>query len=267
MRRLTKTNPCSVCGGWDSLKRGVGQRCFGFISKDGVYAHCTRRELAGNLSFKEKSMTYPHLLAGLCKCGKHHARAGRVAGREIRDHTLVRRHKYKDANSELVFEVLRYEPKGFRQRRPDGEGGWVWNLDGVEPLLYRLPLKKVKRKGGYTWMLRYRVKGSHGRRVENTMPVGLVRDFPRKKDARHEVDKLGLIVRINGDLGETRHRFDALAEQYLKNDFGVDAVRPKTERTILNTEHIVRAYLIPRWGEEIADDIKPLDIQRWLIPS
>jgi integrase len=125
-------------------------------------------------------------------------------------------------------------------------------------------LKKVKRKGGYTWMLRYRVKGSHGRRIENTMPVGLVRDFPRKKDARHEVDKLGLLVRINSDLGETRLRFDALAEQYLKNDFGVDAVRPKTERTVLNTEHIVRAYLIPRWGEEIADDIKPLDIQRWL---
>jgi DNA-directed RNA polymerase specialized sigma24 family protein len=45
-------------------------------------------------------------------------------------------------------------------------------------------------------------------------------------------------------------------EQYLKNDFGADAVRPKTERTVLNTEHIIRAYLIPRWGEEIADDIK-----------
>jgi len=25
------------------------------------------------------------------------------------------------------------------QRRPDGAGGWVWNLKGVEPLPYRLP--------------------------------------------------------------------------------------------------------------------------------
>lgn len=39
---------------------------------------------------------------------------------------------------------------------------------------------------------------------------------------------------------------------------------PKTERTGLDTEHIVRSYLIPRWEEEIADDIKSLDIQRWL---
>ena len=113
-------------------------------------------------------------------------------------------------------------------------------------------------------MLRYRVTRSDGRRVENTMPVGLVRDFPKEKDAWREVDKLGLAVRINEAPCPGRMRFDFLAEQYLKNDFGADAVRPKTERTVLNTEHIVRAYLIPRWGNQIADDIKPLDIQRWL---
>ena len=37
-----------------------------------------------------------------------------------------------------VFEVVRYEPKDFRQRRPDGRGGYLWNLDGILPRLYRL---------------------------------------------------------------------------------------------------------------------------------
>ena len=37
-----------------------------------------------------------------------------------------------------VFEVVRYEPKDFRQRRPDGRGGCLWNLEGVTPRLYRL---------------------------------------------------------------------------------------------------------------------------------
>ncbi len=113
-------------------------------------------------------------------------------------------------------------------------------------------------------MLRHRVTASDGRRVENIMQVGLVRDFPREKDAWRQVDKLGLLLRINEAPCPGRIRFSSLCEQYLKNDFGADAVRPKTERTVLNTEHIVRAYLIPRWGKEIADDIKPLDIQRWL---
>ncbi len=37
-----------------------------------------------------------------------------------------------------VFEVVRYAPKDFRQRRCDGKGGYVWNLDGISPRLYRL---------------------------------------------------------------------------------------------------------------------------------
>jgi integrase len=125
-------------------------------------------------------------------------------------------------------------------------------------------LKAVKRKEGATWVLRHRVTASDGRRVENIMQVGLVRDFPKEKDARREVDKLGLLLRINETPCSGRIRFSSLCEQYLKNDFGADAVRPKTERTILSIEHIVRAYLVPRWGREIADDIKPLEIQRWL---
>src|SRR6516165_5249389 len=90
-------------------------------------------------------------------------------------------------------------------------------------------LKKVPRKPGDTWVLRYRVARADGRRVENTMPVGLVRDLPKERDARREVDKLGLLARINHAPG--RIRFNALAEHYLKADFGEDAVRPKSENT------------------------------------
>jgi integrase len=125
-------------------------------------------------------------------------------------------------------------------------------------------LRKVHRKTGETWVLRYRVTQPGGRRVENTLPVGLVRDFPNEKNAWREVDRLGLLVRINDDSSDIRIRFDALAEFYLTADFGENAVRPKSENTITITEHIVRDYLRARWGSEIAEDIKPLDIQRWL---
>ncbi len=37
-----------------------------------------------------------------------------------------------------MFAVVRYEPKDFRQRRRDGPCGYVGNLDGVAPRLYRL---------------------------------------------------------------------------------------------------------------------------------
>jgi 5S rRNA maturation endonuclease (ribonuclease M5) len=53
---------------------------------------------------------------------------------------IVTTYEYYDYG-QLRFQVCRYEPanggKTFRQRQPDGEGGWIWNLQGVTPVLYR----------------------------------------------------------------------------------------------------------------------------------
>ena len=51
---------------------------------------------------------------------------------------IVAKYDYTDADGKLLFQVLRLEPKGFRQRRPDGNGGWVWKLD-ERRVLYRWP--------------------------------------------------------------------------------------------------------------------------------
>lgn len=48
-------------------------------------------------------------------------------------------YRYEDEKGRLLFEVVRKPGKDFRQRQPDGVGGYVWNLDGVERVLYRLP--------------------------------------------------------------------------------------------------------------------------------
>ena len=48
-------------------------------------------------------------------------------------------YSYCDENNTLLYEVVRFEPKDFRQRRPDGNGGWIWNLKDVRLLVYRLP--------------------------------------------------------------------------------------------------------------------------------
>ena len=113
-------------------------------------------------------------------------------------------------------------------------------------------------------MLRYRLNTADGSRKENTLPVGLLRDFATEKAAWREVDRLGLLVRINSEESGTRIRFEALAEFYLKADFGDDAVRQKSVNTIPIVEHYVRDYLVARWGNELAGDIRPLEIQRWM---
>ena len=52
--------------------------------------------------------------------------------------TIVATYDYTDASGELLFQVVRFDPKDFRQRRPDGAGGWIWKMQGVERVLYRL---------------------------------------------------------------------------------------------------------------------------------
>jgi hypothetical protein len=61
---------------------------------------------------------------------------------------IVKSYRYVDEGGALLYEVVRFQPKAFRQRRPDGVGGWIWNLDGVRRVVYYLSeLRKRKAKG------------------------------------------------------------------------------------------------------------------------
>jgi putative DNA primase/helicase len=52
---------------------------------------------------------------------------------------IVATYDYRDETGALLFQVVRYAPKTFRQRRPDGSGGWSWRVKGVRQVPYRLP--------------------------------------------------------------------------------------------------------------------------------
>ena len=52
---------------------------------------------------------------------------------------MSKAYDYIDEHGECIYQVVRYEPKTFRQRRPDGKGGWVWNVKDVTPVPYNLP--------------------------------------------------------------------------------------------------------------------------------
>src|SRR5262249_23603939 len=51
---------------------------------------------------------------------------------------VVAKYPYVDRDGMLLYQVLRLEPKSFRQRRPDGAGDWIWKLDDRR-VVYRWP--------------------------------------------------------------------------------------------------------------------------------
>lgn len=65
-----------------------------------------------------------------------------AAGRTPRRATygeVAATYDYCDRDGGLVFQVVRHAEKRFRQRRPDGRGGWANNVNGVTRVPYRLP--------------------------------------------------------------------------------------------------------------------------------
>jgi hypothetical protein len=69
------------------------------------------------------------------------------------DRPILTTYPYHDENGALLFEVVRFDTadhnKRFSQRRPDGAGGWTWDVEGVRThVLYRLPTTLDALKAG-----------------------------------------------------------------------------------------------------------------------
>lgn len=65
---------------------------------------------------------------------------------------IAKIYDYHDPNGHVVHQTVRYDPKGFTQRRPDpaNPGKHIWDLKGIEPMLYRLPDLHAALQAGQT---------------------------------------------------------------------------------------------------------------------
>lgn len=57
---------------------------------------------------------------------------------QLRDDRIEAIYDYVNEAGQVLYQVVKFQGKQFRQRRPDG-AMWVWNLNGVRKVLYRLP--------------------------------------------------------------------------------------------------------------------------------
>jgi len=130
-------------------------------------------------------------------------------------------------------------------------------------------LRVEKRKQGKTWVLRYNVtRESDGerKRVEHTVAIGLMRDFPHKSDAWAEVERLHPHEQINEPEFRGRVMFSDLAFHFQKHELDEQtrSITPLAPTTMATYRPILKNYLIPRWGRRVALGIEPLELEEWL---
>lgn len=63
---------------------------------------------------------------------------------------IVATYDYQDVDGKVLYQSVRYDPKDFRQRRPDG----TWGIKGVRRVLYNLPaVVDVIERGGTIYVV------------------------------------------------------------------------------------------------------------------
>ena len=128
---------------------------------------------------------------------------------------------YTDLDGKQLFQKLRFVDeagrKTFRQRRSDGVGGWVYNLTGVDKVLYRLPqVREAIEAGADVWV----VEGEKDveavvktGRCATTMPGGAGKWLPEFTQSLSGANRV-VIVADNDDVGVEHawHVADELAK-------------------------------------------------------
>jgi len=137
VRQRSPTQWSACCPAHDdttkSLEVGVGSNGNAVLH---CFAGCSTADVLRSLSLGMSSL-FPSrsepARGSRSKSGK--------SGKSSTSGKISKIYPYLDQSGELLFEVCRYEPKEFRQRRPDASGmGRIHNMHGVTKLLYHADL-------------------------------------------------------------------------------------------------------------------------------
>jgi hypothetical protein len=125
-----------------SRLQAIGKLCDGFGKDDSGY-----RALCPSHDDREPSLSINEGRDGrilvYCHVGCRTEDVLSVVGLRIADlmpgaSFVVDHYDYQDEQGDLLYQVGRNFPKGFRQRAPNGDG-WTWSTKDVRRVLYRLP--------------------------------------------------------------------------------------------------------------------------------
>jgi len=120
-----------------------------------------------------------------------------------------------------------------------------------------LTLKKNKTAPA-TWFFRY-YEERDGHRLYRNRRIGTVVEFPRRRDAEKAV--LHLRANINSE-ARSPETVGELIAHYQKNELNEESGKRSSTRTTYSS--FLSGYVEPHWGRVRLDQVKPIEVERWL---
>ena len=135
-----KNHPCPRCGGMDRFR---------FTDKDGdgsVFCNQCGKGIGDGIAALQwlRGWTFHEAVNALAEHLGHFPQAaggsgdGKAGPVNSKPRTVAT-YNYRDEKGDLLLQVVRFDPKGFKQRQPKPGGGWLWSVKGVRMVPYRLP--------------------------------------------------------------------------------------------------------------------------------
>jgi integrase len=129
-------------------------------------------------------------------------------------------------------------------------------------------LRLESRKRGKVWRLRFRITRADGNRVEHAIVIGTQKELPTRAAAREFVKSLYLPINHPAPNNNGRPvTFSDIAGHYIQEELSEDqnqASAPKAYSTTATYRRYLRKWVLPRWGDQVALLIAPLDLENWL---
>ena len=129
-------------------------------------------------------------------------------------------------------------------------------------------LRLESRKRGKVWRLRFRITRADGNRVEHAIVIGTQKELPTRAAAREFVKSLYLPINHPAPNNNGRPvTFSDIAGHYIQEELSEDqnqASAPKAYSTTATYRRYLRKWVLPRWGDQVALMIAPLDLENWL---
>lgn len=171
---------------------------------------------------------------------------------------LVATYDYTDHQGRLLYQCVRYFPKAFKRRRPDGRGGWIWNLKDTPLVLYRLPRVVAAVQAGQPVYLVEGEKDAHA--VERagataTTVLGGVNGIWQPEFSRLLAKTRAVVVADDDDPGRQRAR--RIAAAIADHGGQVDLAGPAAGKDA--ADHLAAGLTLA--------DLQPLDQQPQTAPA
>ena len=127
-----KHHPCPKCGGKDRFR---------MIDQEAGALYCN--QCGKGLGDGIAALTWLcgwDFKTALAELAKYLGIAPATAAHSGSKSKIVATYDYRNESGELLYQVVRYHPKDFRQRRPKPSGGWVWSVKGCRMVPYHLSM-------------------------------------------------------------------------------------------------------------------------------